>query len=595
MGGRGSRLVGRGPVRHASPRRPAAPARTPRAVAALNVSKFPYADRLTAACLQGLANREAPRLFLDFGIYDDPSARRTNEDFLPDAIWHSKFRAAVGDQDAHNLAYYRKRFGLRVSRLRDLRAAVRTHRDLLQGLVVWDPQLPDTANVAIMLAALEDLLVVAPDRIASAEREFGLAVRHDLRGRWRDRLELYTWALENLQSRCEKGTLASIEPAWQRPEFADYLVAHRIFTYSLSSAAKTPLFRAGQTLLLLLIGGPFALRNLLFDMHLEDALKRIGLWLMGLGSPETRLALRIQRALPAVPYPTLYGWHTRRDDELAFMLLLSASNLRLVPAHLAGNFSFHSRLPGPERFEQAHVDPASVKLEHKTYLTFTLSDGDQLVLMGTGELGNWRRSERGRVPFNWEVQPLLVDLAPALLAQYYESRSPADYLIGGPSGAGYIIPPLNTRRESYLAETARACRTAGLRVFTPYIGDPPRRLVREYGTMPGDFIGFIGGYAHFGRTPVYSDRSRAFVCYAWPYFQNVWDSSEQVLAAVRQQVEAPGPRPRFVAVHLFAYRTTLQDVHAFVQTLDPQAVKVVRADEFLIAAQKYLTHQGEPT
>jgi hypothetical protein len=564
-------------------------------VGALDVSHLPYADRLTATCLQGLANRQAPRLFLNFGIYDDPSARRTNEDFLPDAVWHEKFRSAVGNQDAHNLAYYRKRFGLTISRLRDLRAAVRAFRDRVQGLVVWDPQLPDTANIAIMLAALEDLLVVAPERIAWAEREFGLEVRHDLRGRWRNRLELYTWAFENLQPRCMVGRLACVEPAWQRPEFADYLVANRIFTYSLSSAARTPLFRAGQTLLLLLVGGPIGLRNLLFDLHLEGAVKHIGLWLMGRGSPETRLALRIQRSLPPVPYPTIFGWHTARDDELAFMLLLSASNLRLVPAHLAGNFSFHSRLPGPERFKQAHIDPASVTLEDKTYLTFTLSDGDQLVLMGTGELGNWRRKERGRVPFNWEVQPLLVDLAPALLAQYYETRSAADYLIGGPSGAGYIIPPLNTRRNAYLAETALTCRAADVRVFTPYIGDPPRRLIREYGAMPGEFTGFIGGYAHFGRTPGHVDHARPFLCYTWPYFQNVWDSSDQVLAAVRQQLEAPGSRPRFVAIHLFAYRTTLRDVHAFVRTLDPRSVKVVRADEFLAAAHQYLTHQGDPS
>ncbi len=595
MGGRSTRLVGRDLVRRESPRHAAARAGPPSAVGALDVSRLPYADRLTAACLQGLANRQGPRLFLNFGTYDDPSARRTNEDFLPDAVWHEKFRAAVGNQDTHNLDYYRRRFGIKVTSLRDLRAALRAARDRVQGIVVWDPQFPDTVSLAIMLAGLEDLLVVAPERIAWAEREFGLKVRHDLRGRWKDRIELYTWAFRNLRPRCKEGMLACIEPAWQRPEFADYLVANRIFTFSLSSASTTPLFRAGQTMLLLLVGGPLGLRNLLFDLHLEGALKQFGLWLMGLGSPETRLALRIQRSLPRLPYPTIFGWHTTRDDELAFMLLLSASNLRLVPAHMAGNYSFHSRLPGPERFEQTHINPASVVLEDKTYLTFTLSDGDQLVLMGTGELGNWRRKERGRVPFNWEVQPLLAEFAPALLAQYFETRKATDYLIGGPSGAGYIIPPLNTRRTGYLAETARACKKADLRVFTPYIGDPPRRLIREYDAMPGDFTGFIGGYAHFGRTPAYVDHTRPFVCYTWPYFQNVWDSSDQVLAAVRQQVEAPGPRPRFIAVHLFAYRTTLQDVHAFVRTLDPHRVKVVRADEFLVAAQKYITHQGEPT
>jgi hypothetical protein len=393
---------------------------------------------------------------------------------------------------------------------------------------------------------------------------------------------------------CREGWIACIEPAWQRPEFTDYIVQQKIFVYSLSSASKNAFFRVGQALLLLLVGGPFGLRNAIFDLHIEGAFKKLALGLMGLGSVETRLALRIHRAVKASPYPTILGWHTARDDELAFMLLLSASNLRLVPSHLAGNFSFHNRLPGPPRFRQFHTPPASVTLEPKTYLTFTLSDGDQLVLMNTGELGNWRRDERGRIPFNWEIQPLLVELAPALLEQFYETRQETDYLVAGPSGAGYIIPPLNTRREAFLEETARMCQAANVRVFTPYIGDPPRRLVEEYGRMAGDILGFIGGYAHFGRIPMYWVHGRPWLSYSWPFFQNVWDSSEKVLEAVRRLVEASGPVPRFVAVHLFAYRTTLRDVYDFAQTLDPRKIRIVRADEFLIAASQFLQRDGEP-
>ena len=236
---------------------------------------------------------------------------------------------------------------------------------------------------------------------------------------------------------------------------------------------------------------------------------------------------------------------------------------------------------------------ANIHLEDKIYLTFTLSDGDQLVLMDTAELGNWRREERGLVPFNWETQPLLVELAPALLGQYYQTRTASDYLIAGPSGAGYIIPPLNTNLEQYLDQTSTICAQANVRVFTPYIGDPPRRLIRQYGQMRGDFLGFIGGYAHFGRTPLYLTHGKAFLAYTSPYFLGVWDESEQVLENIRAQIEASEPGPRFISAHLFAYKTTLTDVYHFVQTLDPQQVKVVRADEFVLAARKFLQRKGD--
>ena len=92
---------------------------------------------------------------------------------------------------------------------------------------------------------------------------------------------------------------------------------------------------------------------------------------------------------------------------------------------------------------------------------------------------------------------------------------------------------------------------------------------------------------------MYSVHGRPWLAYAWPYFQNVWDSGEQVLQAVRRLVEAAEPRPRFVAVHLFAYPTTLRDVHEFVQTLDPRRVKIVRADEFLLAASHFMERDGD--
>ncbi len=556
-------------------------------VRVLDVSQLSYAQQLAAASLQGLANRQGPHLYLDWGIYDDVSARTTNEVFLPEEIWHTKYRPYVGNSDQINLAYYQKAFDLSAEPLTSLTAAVQEYMPCLRGLVVWDPALPDTINVALVLAGLEDLLVVHPDLLTWASEMTGLLIVHDLRGRWQDRVCLYEWAMAELFPACTSGLVACIEPGWERPEFADYVVQRRIFAYSLSSHEAGRAYALGQKLLLLLVAGPWLLRTSLFALRLDSLVRWLGLALMAWRSPEVRLASRIQRSVAARPFPTLFGWHTRRDDELSFMMLLSANGLRLVPSHLASNFSFHSQVPSESQFKQDHASPADVHLEaDKVYLTFTLSDGDQLVLMGTSELGNWRREARGAVPFNWETQPLLAEIAPALLGRYYATRTANDYLIAGPSGAGYVIPPLLPNLEQYMNQTAVICRRSDVRVVTSYIADPPRRIVRAHAQM-AEAIGVLAGYVHFGRTPCYHVNGKLFIANQWPHLEQIWDDSDACLAAVRQLLDTPGSTPRFVGVHLSAYKTTIDDVYEFVSTLDPRRVKVVRADEFLLAAAQH--------
>ena len=81
-------------------------------VQVLDVSALSYAQRLLAAALQGLVNRDGPHLYLDWGIYDDVCARTTNEVFLPEDIWQAKYRPYVGHTDRLNLAYYQEALGL---------------------------------------------------------------------------------------------------------------------------------------------------------------------------------------------------------------------------------------------------------------------------------------------------------------------------------------------------------------------------------------------------------------------------------------------------------------------------------------------------
>jgi hypothetical protein len=50
---------------------------------------------------------------------------------------------------------------------------------------------------------------------------------------------------------------------------------------------------------------------------------------------------------------------------------------------------------------------------------------------------------------------------------------------------------------------------------------------------------------------------------------------------VQARIEAVERRPAFIAVHLFAYRTTIADVAEFKSHINDRHIHLVRGDEFL--------------
>lgn len=547
----------------------------------LDVSSLAYEERVCAAAVQGLLNRSGPNVFLDYGYYDDPLARRTNELFMDDDYWFGKYRALLGNQDQNNLDYYQQEHHFSVRRVPDLDTLIRENLSTFKGYVVWDDQQPDAINIAAMLSGLDGLIPVSPsmeERVSA----LGLQKVQDLRGRWSSGLEVYTWALENLFPRCKPGSIACLEPGWQRPEFLDYAVQNQLFIYNLASSAKG----LGSTLLLLLAFGPPRLREFLFALRLDGPLKRLALSWMGWKSPEVKLANRIQQSVKALPYPTIFGWHTRRDDELSFMFQLSANGMRLVPSHLAGNFSFHSRVEPlgiftADLLPEVQLDPQGI------YVTFTLSDGDQLMLMNTAELGNWRSPARGTVPFNWETQPLLCELAPALLERYTRTKTAKDCLVAGPSGAGYIVPPLAGDFAAYMKSTAEVCAKAGINLVTTYVADPPKRVLDQLVQHKGGLLGFLSGYAIVTRAPQLLSNDTPVLANEIPLAANIWDTADQLLDRLDQLIQATEQRPRFIGVHLFAYRTSIEDVEKFIQKQNNPHLHFVRADEFLLLFKQH--------
>lgn len=138
--------------------------------------------RLLAASLQGIVNRSEPRIYLF-----EPS-EEGRETWLKDLKLPYEVHA-------------------------DPLAMVLRFRSELKGLVVYDPALPDSVNVATTLAGQKDALVASPELAAVLSKApYGMAVLDDLRGRFKNRLEAYTWQHEHLWPHANRRMIVGLSP-----------------------------------------------------------------------------------------------------------------------------------------------------------------------------------------------------------------------------------------------------------------------------------------------------------------------------------------------------------------------------------------------
>jgi hypothetical protein len=80
--------------------------------------------------------------------------------------------------------------------------------------------------------------------------------------------------------------------------------------------------------------------------------------------------------------------------------------------------------------------PPAPPLQNKIYVSFTLSDGDNVQYMQHQMYVLWRNPARGSVPIGWTAQPLSADLDPAMLDYYWSTATTNDCLLAGPIRCG---------------------------------------------------------------------------------------------------------------------------------------------------------------
>jgi len=319
----------------------------------IDISSASGAEQDLFASLEGIVNRTQPRI-----------ACVSSSEEEGEFTWLT----------IHNLPYH----------LTNGYGTILKYETNITGLVVDDPNQPDTLNLATTIAGLNNELICDPSLLNTlTNAPYALAVKDDLRGRFSTKYQVYNYLYTNCWPLC----------------------THRIF--------------AGME-----TNGHGALRDYLV------AVKSGVVWLdPGSSADATALAPFISSMTPAAG--VYMGWWPNEANGLQW---IAQYGIPVVASDWYDNGSLFSGAVTPVAIPPIPPAPA---LQNKVYVAVTLSDGDNVQYMQHHLKNNWGNSARGSVPIGWTTQPLAADLDPGMLNYYWSTASTNDCLVAGPSGAGY--------------------------------------------------------------------------------------------------------------------------------------------------------------
>ncbi|HEY3506188.1 MAG TPA: GxGYxYP domain-containing protein [Actinocatenispora sp.] len=463
------------------------------------------ADQLLVASLQGLVNRTRPRI------------------------------ATLRPADEGGLTWFRTA-GLRYRTASDGWELLRKYRSVVRGVVVTDPDLPATRNLATTIAGLRDAVVAAPEQL---DRLAGLPVVADLRGRFADEIAAYTWAVDTLWPDTDHRLLVGLDPEATLGDLREYAVATKALT----------------------------------------------LWIHP-DVPESRaIGDRVMAGM--APGSAFLGWWPAGvGGESDGTELTSRHGLIVLAADHSQNLTVFGGVRAPVSDRQRALPVPT--LDNRVYVTFSMTEGDNLQYNQHKMRQLWDDPARGSVPINWSTNPLLVDAAPTFLSHYQRTASRNDYLMAGPSGAGYAYPSPwpDDALGAFTGMTARYMRRTGM--------DSAVILNRVDGAdvpmSDAEAARYIADVQPLGLFKDWTDRTDLSVLHgdtpqAVSYLTSSVDEAKTAIAD--SAAGWSGDAPLFLSIGILSWNLGPTDVATIAGSLgDPYTV--VRGDQFLRLARKSL-------
>ncbi len=336
-----------------------------------DVRKLDRDTRLLLFSLQGLVNRTQPRLYL----ISDGS----------DPFWLETMQKQ-GHTDAP------------IS-VADPLSLLQTFRSAYHGVVVADPKVFVSPEVAVCVAGAEDLLLATPELAARLD----LPIKEDLRGRFKDDADAMRYVRTVLLPRLNPYLGAVLAPAVLGSQLDDIIAAKGVCFW---------------------VTGPKDKRQPGADMRAETAELEALLAQMPLGA--------VIRGYPWAGDGSGLG-------ERPGVALFSRFGKMLTASDYVSNYSVMSGIPLAHLAQKPQ--PPAPKLDpSKVYLAFILSDGDNLSIWRDAARPLFTDPLHGTFPVAFGLGPTLIDVAPPMMEWYYAHMAPTDEFVCDVSGAGYVYP-----------------------------------------------------------------------------------------------------------------------------------------------------------
>jgi len=495
------------------------------AVTQLNICTVTGASNettITLTTLVGLVNRPQPEVYLVAGDDEAFWLKEVFSDIPQNAI------SATGN-DA-------------------LGALLDMYHSNVKGVVIYDPRLKDSMNIAIMIAAQQDGIAVSPAQVAVLQNKYHFSTLSDLRTyNWKSRLQAYHWALQNLRTGCSSRLVAGLGIGTSN--LLPFLVATRTFIYNLDSRDYLP--------------------------------SPVSIMTDGLLS-ERELMHQIIASFPAGA--THLGWFA---DESSGVNLTSQAAMTVLATDLFNNLEVWTAVQpvtALSALTSTHEDELAAAAS-TVYVSFTISDGDNLQYSQHRMKNIWRDSTRGTLPIGWTLSPSLIHAAPRLAEYYLKTATPNDEFIAGPSGAGYIFPshwPAE-HLDAFLQITGKQMQAMNMTTLEVLDTDywqsseiPFISNIRQTGMIfsdEGREHSFAQALRPFGLHGMLSGaglkKIESKLIDGVEFYQNLGlaDSVSGTVKMIKNVADSRPERPLFLNVYMLAWKISPLDLKAIVEQL----------------------------
>jgi hypothetical protein len=419
-------------------------------------------DIHAVSTLQGIVNRDAPRLYINY---------IKESGINIDSYWWSKYR-----REGKWL------YGIDTVVYSDIVELINTYKNSIGGVVVYDPGVPSTSNVASSVAGIDNLMAIRYDtsqvslysRVVSNGPKLPVKVwlinpdgtskftgsgnipETDLKSSRSKKNDPYLWFIEKYMKsgKCSSEYAAYyIDQKWIENPLAavsnhhtlsnhDFFVSRRAFFFDLSPWGDEPATdEPGQA-----IGTDLNTLKLFlktaYDLNKGEKMCYIG------GFPSWAFKYTNEKSLN--------GKHDPVQTEWEFSRIIGAFNAfkdaDAISYGAIANASFWTHYPLKKNYPQKWVTKEELKqrgylnekdevdFKGRNFYIFYVGDYDASSWLYQRTPSIWDDPERGKIPMMWAISPVLQERVPMALDYYRETATANDYFVSADNGAGYLNP-----------------------------------------------------------------------------------------------------------------------------------------------------------